>query len=314
MEIEPRPVSRTPHSAIGNSIRGYPFVLSAGVIWGTLGLFFTILRDDFHLSAPAIGFLRAGVAALIAIIILVLFRPGQLRVSRQLMALYAGFGLCGVALLYIFYAEAVLLTGVATASVLLYTAPAFVTLYAWWQFREPLTRRKLGVLALMFLGSVLVSKAYDPAQLQLSLPGVLCGLASGLTYASYTVFAKYANKQSPWTSVTYSLIFGTLFLLPLQFVQIPGLSGAGLAPVLENNAVWIFVLGLSLGPTLGSYALYTAALQHVPASNASLVATIEPVVAAVGGFWLFGQTLTPLQIVGAVLIIGGALVLSVGGA
>ncbi len=292
---------------------GYPFVLGAGTIWGTLGLFFTVLHDDFGLSALAIGFLRAGVAALISTAVLLLFRRSDLRVSRRALALYAGFGLCGVALLYIFYAEAVLLTSVATASVLLYTAPAFVTLYAAWQFREPLTRRKLGVLALMVLGSALVSKAYNPAELQLSLVGVFCGLGSGLTYASYTVFAKYAHKQPAWTSVTYSLIFGALFLLPLQFFQIPGLSGRGLAPVLENNAVWIFVLGLSLGPTLGSYALYNVALQRVPASNASLVATIEPVVAALGGWLLFGQMLAPLQIVGAAMILGGAALLSMSG-
>ncbi len=291
-------------------IRGYVFVVGAAAMWGTLGVFFTILHTNFQLSAFAIGFLRATITAVALVAALAIFRPALLRISRRALALYAGFGLFGVALFYIFNTEAVFLTNVATASVLLYTAPAFVTLFARWQWHEPITRRKIVALMAAFLGCALVVKAYDPAQLALNQVGVLVAVASGLTYAGFTLFAKYSSGQSPWTTVTYSLVFGALFLLPLQFVQVPELSGAGLTPLFKNGVAWIFVLGLCLGPTLGSYALYNAALQYVPASNASVVATIEPAVASIAGFMIFGQMLEPPQIVGAALIVGGALLLS----
>jgi DME family drug/metabolite transporter len=297
-------------SEIKNSLVGYLFVVGAAVMWGTIGIFFTVLHNDFQLSALAIGFLRALFAALLLLLALALVKPTLLRIARRTFMLYMGFGVLGIALFYIFNTEAVFLTNVATASVLLYTGPAFVTLFARWRWREPLTARKLFALALALGGCALVAKAYDPAQLSLNGIGVLVGVGAGLAYAFFTIFAKLSSHASPWTTALYSLIFGALFLLPMQFVQLAPFSGAGIALFFQNPRAWIWRLGLCLGPTLGSYALYNAAMQRVPASNASLVATIEPVVASIAGFVIFGQVLEAPQIVGAVLIVGAALSLS----
>jgi DME family drug/metabolite transporter len=297
-------------SRIGDSLAGYLLVAGAATMWGTIGIFFTILHNYFGLSALAIGFMRASIAAALLVTVLAIFRPMLLRASPRALALYAGFGCFGIGLFYIFNTEAVILTNVATASVLLYTAPAFVTLFAWRRWGEAITGRKMIALALALLGCALVAKAYDPAQLQLNLAGVLVGALAGFAYALFTLFAKTASPEPPWTTVAYSLIFGALFLLPLQFIPLPGLSGEGVMALFQNRAAWIFMLGLCLGPTLGSYALYNAAMRRVPASNASLVATIEPVVASFAGFFVFGQVLEPLQIVGAVMIVGAAVLLT----
>ncbi len=298
-------------SEFRNSLLGYLFVVGAAAMWGTIGIFFTILRDEYHLSAIAIGFLRATVAGFILICALAMFKPALLRVPRRALLTYVGFGFFGIATFYLFNIQAVFLTNVATASVLLYTAPVFVTLFARWRWHEAITRRKLLALALATLGVAFVARAYDPAQLQLNLIGVLVSAGAGFAYALFTIFSKLSSGQSPWTTAAYSLLFGGLFLLPLQLVYVPELSGQGLAPLLENRAVWLVLLGLCLGPTLGSYALYNAAMRRVPASNASLVATIEPVVASIAGFVIFGQVLEPLQVVGAALILLAAVSLTI---
>ncbi len=291
---------------IGDSVVGYLLVVGAAAMWGTIGIFFTVLHNYFRLSAIAIGFLRASVAAIILVMALAIFRPGLLRTSPRALLVYVGFGCFGIGLFYIFNTEAVILTNVATASVLLYTAPAFVTLFARRRWGEPITGRKIIALACALIGCSLVARAYDLAQLQLDLGGVLVGVMAGVAYALFTVFAKSASQQPPWTTVAYSLIFGALFLLPLQFIQVPGVSGEGVAALFQNGAAWVFLLGLCLGPTIGSYALYNAAMRRIPASNASLVATIEPVVAGFAGFLVFGQMLEPLQLLGAAMIVGAA--------
>ncbi len=288
------------------STRGYLFVAAAAGLWGTLGLLFRALHDLYGLSALTIAFLRAGVAFTILIIFLAITRPALLRVPRRALPFFALYGFCGVTAFYFSYPQAVIQTSVTTAAVLLYTAPAFVTLIAWRVWGEPLGARKLVALTLAFVGCALVARAYEPAQLSLNGVGLAFGLAAGFTYALYTVFSKSALERfESWTALTYALFFGVLFLLPLQTLD-------GFAPLVQLPGAWIFLLALAVGPTLGSLALYNAGLSRVPASNASLVATIEPVVASVLAFSFLGERLEFLQLVGGALVIAGAVWLSAG--
>lgn len=290
----------------------YGFILGAAAMWGLIGIFFSVLHFTYGMSAIDIGILRAGLAALILASVLAIWKREKLRAPRALLAPYMLFGLLGIAAFYVLNTQAVILTNVATASVLLYTAPAFVTLVAWRLWNEPLTPRKISAVLVSFLGCALVARVYDPNAMQLSAWGVLVGAAAGLTYGLFTLFSKYfSTRASPWTTVLYSLIFGTLFLLPLLFIPLPGIGEPNYAALRSEPGAWVALLGLCLGPTLGSYALYNMGLRTVSASVASVIATIEPIVAALAGYLVFGQTLEGLQIVGAMLIVGAALSLTV---
>lgn len=294
-----------------NSLLGYLMVACAAAMWGIIGILFSVLHFQYHLSSLAIAFLRALFSAAILIAILAVTKPALLRLTPSLFKFYVLFGLFGVAFFYIFNVEAVFLTNVATASVLLYTAPALVSIFAWRLWREPITTRKIFAVVLAFVGCALVARAYDPAELRLNLMGVLVGIAAGLGFSFFIIFMKASALRAPlWTNVAYSLLFAAVFLIPVQFAPIAELNGEGIASFLREPGAWIVMLGVCLGPTLGSYTLYNAAARYVPASNASLVATIEPVVASVAGFVVFSQVLEPLQIVGAGLIIAAAVSLS----
>lgn len=278
----------------------------AACIWSTIGLFTRQLHDLYDLSAMTIVFLRAGAAFLIAFSALALFKREQLRVSRQNLGWQIVYGLVGISIFYFLYAQAIITTSVTTAVVLLYTAPMFVTLIAWRIWGEPLTRRKLFSVGLAIVGCALVSKAYDPSQWNLNIVGGLIGLGAGFAYALFTLFNKHGMKRIPlWTLITYQLFFGTLFLLPLQ-------SPDSLSVMIEKPTAWIFLLGLVLGPTLGSIALFNLGLQGLPASNVSIIATIEPVVASALAFFILGERMELLQMVGGGMVVGGALSLSRG--
>lgn len=282
-------------------------MVAAALLWGTLGLFFKYIIGTYGLPPLTLAFFRAALAFLGLLLGLGLLDRSLLRLDRQDIPFFALFGLIGVALLYVCYTYAVHLTTVATAVVLLYTAPAFVTLVAWWAWGEPLTQRKGFSLLLTFVGCILVARAYDPSQLRLNLPGLAFGLGSGLTYALYTVFSKQAlRKHSPWTAVTYALGFGVVFLLPLQ-------SPWSLWSALQTPSLWLFLMALALGPTLGAYILYTLSLRYVQASAASIVATLEPVTAAALSFLLLGERFAAAQALGGLMIIVGVMILSYGG-
>ncbi len=275
-------------------------VALAACMWGTLGLFFRALHDTFGFSALTVAFLRAGIAALLLAPAMVIARPSRLAVSRRALAFFVVYGLVGVAAFYFFYVQAVIQTSVTTAVVLLYTAPAFVTVIAWRAWGEPLTSRKLAALAIAFTGCALVARAYDPAELRLNGLGLVLGLGAGFTYALYTILSKIALRDhSNSTALTFALVFGTLFLLPWQ-------SPDSLAPLAQGGTAWLLLLGLAVGPTLGSLTLYNQGLKEVPASNASLIAMLEPVVASVLAFVFLGERMEMLQSIGGVMVIVGA--------
>lgn len=286
--------------------RGYLLVALAAALWGTLGLFFRVLHDQFGLSSVTIAFLRAGVAAVLLGSVMLLTRREMLRISRRALAFYVIYGLTGIAAFYILYAQAVIATSVTTGVVLLYTAPAFVSVIAWRVWGEPMTARKLGALVIAFVGCALVARAYDPAELRLNVAGIIIGLGAGFTYALYTVLSKFVlARHSNWTALTYALVFGGLFLTPLQ-------TPDALAPLALQPVAWLVVLALALGPTLGSLTFYNLGLKLVPASNASLIAMLEPVVASALAFVVLGERMELLQWIGGGMVLGGALWLATG--
>jgi drug/metabolite transporter, DME family len=284
--------------------RGYVLVALAACLWGTLGLFFRVLHDVYQLSSLTIAFWRASVAAGLVLIALAVARRDLLKIPWRMIGFYALYGLLGIAAFYYLYAQAVVQTSVTTGVVLLYTAPAFVTLIAWRVWGEPMTRRKIGALVLAFVGCALVARAYDPTQLRLNAVGLVLGLGAGFTYALYTVLSKFIlARHSQWTALTFALLFGTLFLAPLQFQETT-------TPLAMPWVVWVLILGLAIGPTLGSLTLYSAALKLVPASNASLVAMIEPVVGSGLAFLFLGERIELLQLIGGAMVIGGAVLVN----
>ena len=282
---------------------GYLLVTGAAALWGMLVIFYHNLVGIYGIAPLEVAFLRAMVSALILGAALALWRPALLRLQLCDLPLFLAFGLFGVATFFIVYVYAIRLTGGATAAVLLYTAPAWVTVVAWRAFGEPLTRVKLIALGLSFAGCALVARAYDPAQLRLNLPGILLGLASGLTYGLYTLFNKRAvQRYSSWTVVFYALSFGGLAMAPWQ-------SPARLIAVLSQPGPILWLLGLIAGPTLGAYWLLGKSLERLPASVVSIGATSEPVIAAVLAWVFLGQNLAPVQVIGGGAVLAGVLLL-----
>jgi len=282
---------------------GYLSVTGAAALWGTLVLFYHNLVGLYGLAPLEVAFFRAALSALILGAALAIGRPALLRLRRRDLPLFVAFGLLGVSVFFIVYTYAIRLTGGAMAAVLLYTAPAWVTLIARPVFGERLTRTKLLALGLSFAGCALVARAYDPARLRVDVGGILLGLASGLTYGLYTLFNKQAvQRYSPWTAMFYALGFGGLFLLPWQ-------SPSRLWIALSRPAPALWLLALALGPTLGAFLLLGKSLERLPAGVVSIVATSEPVIAAVLAWVFLGQTLAPVQMAGGLAVLAGVLLL-----
>lgn len=248
---------------------------------------------------------RAGIAFVGMLGVTSLTGPHRLRVRVRDLGFFAAYGFVSIALFFLAYFTAIRLSSVATAAILLYTAPAWVAVIARVVLGEQLGARKGTALGLAFCGCLLVVRAYDPTALRLNLPGVLAGLAAGLTYGLYSIFGKLGlRRYDPRAVLTYALGFGAVFLVLLGLAA--GVPLERFSPHHVMRAAGP-VLYLGVVITLLPQWLYITGLRHVPASRASLVATVEPVVAALSGYAVLGEGLHLPQILGGALILAAVL-------
>jgi DME family drug/metabolite transporter len=277
---------------------GYLAVALAGIMWGSLGVWARMLFALGLAPGPAVT-LRAVIGFIFLAAALGIARPQALKADRSDLPFFAFFGFGAVTAFYLLYFTTISLTTIATAAILLYTAPAFVNILARLLFNEPLTPAKLAALGLSWTGIFLVIGAYQPATLQVTPLAALTGLGSGFTYALYTVLSKrLLRTYSHWTVLFYGLGFGALFLAVLQ-------APAVLASNLGIPALWPPLLIVSL-VTVAAYAFYTWGISRVPVGRASIVAMVEPVAAGLLGFIVLGERLELPQLIGAVLVLTGA--------
>ena len=275
-------------------------VATAASIWGTLGIFSKMLYAD-GVSFEALVAFRAAVGWL-AVMTFLLATGGarRLRVSGRDLAFLVPLGIVGIGLFYLFYFYTVRESAVGTAAVLLYSSPAFVVVLAWLFLGEGLGPVKMLALGLTIGGVVLVAGAYDPANLEVSPPVLVTGLLSGLTYGLYSIFGRpVAGRLGPAVILSYALFFGAVLLVLAAIPTLGTLSGL-------STGSYGLLLMLSVVHTTGAFALYTFGLGRLGAGRSAIVATVEPVVAGVLGAVLLGEDITVVKVVGAALVVGGA--------
>lgn len=298
--LEPRPLEyQNPQP--NPDIVGYLTVLAATACWGTSGVFVRLILADQQVSALALAFWRDFATFLVLLIGLRLLRPAWLIVKRRDLLWFAALG-AAIGVFHIVWNLAVFLNGAAVATVQQAAMPAIVALVAWLIWRERLTRRKILAIVLTFVGTVLVSGVDVLGQTDLTLAGLLVGLATPVTYAGWNLLMKQIRgAHNSFTTLTYGFGFAALVLLPVQaFTSQPASISASLA---------LYFAGLIGLATVGGFSIYTFALGRLQASVATILAMAEIPIVAVYAYLLLGERMTGQQIVGSVLVVFGVLML-----
>jgi len=283
---------------------GYFLSIAAALAWASTAPGLKYLIDTYGIPSLTLAFWRDAFVALACLAGVLLVRPRLLRVRAGEMRGLALAGVVSIGIYHALWIWSVALNGAAVAVVLIYLFPTFVTVGAWLLFREPIGRAHVAALALALIGCALVVRAYDPEVLRLSWLGALVGVLTALTHSVYVLFSQRSVATgSPWTTLTYTMLFGTLTLLALTLVTGP----QQLAAVDGGAAPWLLIAALAIGPTLGGYALFTAALRHIPGRTAGLLAVTEAPAATLLAVLLLGERLEWPQVVGMGLILGAIL-------
>lgn len=218
----------------------------------------------------------------------------QTRVDLKDLPLLIVFAFFGISLFYISYQYAVKSGGAALASVLLYTAPAWVVLCSYFIYRERLTLIKLLAVIFVISGVFMISRSGGNVSSgeSLGLIALASGLTAGFCYSLYYTVGKYFSKK-------YSAANLFLYVLPI--------GALGILPFVEFShktmLAWVALVSVSIVSTYLANYLYYNGLRHLEAGRASIVATLEPVIAAITAYVFLGEYFNLLGYLGAGLIL-----------
>lgn len=278
------------------------FIILAGCLWGTMGLFVRKL-NAMGLSSMEIVELRCVIATVLLFPVTFWKDRNLLKLQGKNLPSLIASGICSIVFFNYCYFSTISIMNLSAAAILLYTAPIFVMLMSLVLFREKLTHRKVLALGMAFGGCCLVS-GIASASASLSVKGILLGLGSGFSYALYSIFSRVSLNQglNSVTITDYTFLFaavGGAFVTDFSAI-----GGA-----FSNYGVGFlgFAVVYTLITTVLPYLLYTAGLQQVETGAASVMASVEPVVATLLGFLVFSERPTLSALMGIVLVALGVL-------
>ena len=274
-------------------------IIAATTCWASLGL---LGKFAFALGIgpQALATLRTLIAVTIMFVSLALVDRRLLHLSQRSLPVFIGLGFA-VAVNYSMFFHGVARLGVGVSIALFYLYPVFVTVAARFVLGEPFSLTKGLALAIAVVGCSLVSGVWENAVV-LSSVGIVFILSSAVGCAAYTLLVKVAIRDHPPSRVlAYSLAFALPFLLPATLLSSETLIAS--FPI----TVWGIVLLIVVFPTLLGYYLFALALKRIESGRASIVGTLEPVLASLLAFAVLGERLTALQITGMLLILTGSI-------
>lgn len=278
-----------------NPARGYLLVAAGAAMFALGGNLARYLLDD-GVSAMRLSQLRSAGSLVLLAVALAVTRPRLMRVRRADAPQLAFLGICGLALVHASYYAAIARLQIGVALVIQYMAPLLLLLWLRVRYGRRLAPSLWGAVALSIAGCLLVVRAYSPGSLDGA--GVLYAAGAAVTFAIYMVASERAGRRYlPVTTLLWAFAFASLFWAVVQ----PWWS----FPFARLDL--LLALGVIVVGTLLPFICVVAALRHLPAPRAAIVATLEPVLAAVFAWWLHDEHLAPIQLVGGALVLAAVL-------
>lgn len=285
--------------------RAFLFIIAAGILWGTSGIFVNLL-SPYGFSSLQMSAMRGTVSFLCFAVYAAVKNIRLFRVGKKELLLFVALGisLFGTGSCYFMSMQ---MTSISTAVVLMYMAPVYVVVFSVLFFGERLTPLKAVSVAVMLVGCALVSGVVGG--LKFDLLGILFGILSGIAYGAYNILTKIAMKNG--SDPVSTTLYGSLFMAvaALSVCDAGGLvRGAAQNPA----ATLPLIIGVGVITFVLPYFLYTVAMRALPAGTTAALGIIEPMAATVFSIMIYGERLTLWSGLGMVLILGAVILLGKG--
>ena len=280
----------------------WTLLLVLALLWSISFIFIKVAGEEIPVFTLVL--VRVGLAALV-LHALLLARGRAYPRQRKLLLRYVVMGLLNnvIPFALIFYATASI--GAGAASILNATSPIFALLVAHVATAdEKVTPAKLAGILLGFGGVVAMVGPDALAGLTLDVLPAGAMLLASFFYGVSVVFGRSFRDIDATVSATYQLTASTLVLLPIALI----VDRPWLIPMPSATSI-VSAVGLAILSTSFAYILYYALIRRAGATNTILVTLLIPVGGVVLAWLLLGETFTPAEAAGMLLIGTGLLVI-----
>ena len=265
-------------SSFNKKFLGEFYIIACAVLWGIISLF-TLPLNGMGFSSAEITFIRSLFAAVFLGVFILVEDRGLFKISLRHLPFIAFMGIGCFMTVCMLYTLSIEENGSSVAAVLMYTSPVWTVVISRFLFKESVTWLKISVLIGVVGGCAMLSFG---GELRLSFKGIAVGLATGLFLALYGICGKIAGqKYQPETVTFYVFLFSALagFFVAMAW-RLPVKIG-------ENPISLAYFVGLAGLSTAAAYLLYSAGLKTVSAGKASMLSTLEIIVATIVGIVAF---------------------------
>lgn len=281
-----------------DNFKSYVALIGSMLIFGTLG----VVRRYVPLSSAMLALCRGALGS-VFLLIFVLVRGGKLKLPERKATLWLVLTGAIMGLNWMLLFEAYSYTTVAAATMCYYMQPTIVILLSPLVLRERLSGRKLACAAAAIVGMLFVSGVLSGGAGQVQdIRGILFGLGAAALYAAVIILNKKVVVEDIYAKTVIQLAGAALVMIPYVLLT----EGV---PELTLTAADIgMVLLVGIVHTGITYALYFGSMQRLKAQTVAVMSYIDPVFVLLLSAAVLHESLTPLGIVGAVLIIGSAII------
>lgn len=280
------------------------YIIASMVIFGTIGVFVR----NINLPSGEIALYRA-VLAVILIGIYLLSKPSVLAsldraaLKKELPLLILSGIAVGINWILLF--EAYKYTTVSVATLSYYFAPVLVTVLAPILFKERLTRRQILCFIMSTIGLILIIGITDligaggaGAAGSANLKGILFGLGAAVFYASVVLLNKSIRHTSGIPRTFLQFLAAVLILVP----YVAWTGGSHLSSLDMTGVICLLVVGIV--HTGITYCMYFSSLRDLTGQEASILSYMDPLVAIICSVTILHESMTLMQALGGVLILG----------
>ena len=282
-----------------NEPRSFIMLIGSMLIYGSIGVF----RRYIPISSSALALFRGiiGCTLLLGIKLVSKKRLLPKADKKALILLFISGGLIGFNWIFLF--ESYRYTTVAAATLCYYLEPSIVMLLSPVFFKEKLTVKKLLCVIAAFSGMVLVSGIIQtgiPSAAQIR--GIAFGIAAAVLYSAVVILNKKLPDTEPLSKTLVQLLSASVVILPYVLLS----QGFSDVPTDARSVVLILVVGIV--HTGLAYALYFGSMNGLSTQTVAIFSYVDPVTALLLSIFLLHEEFSMLGIIGAVLMIGSAIV------